>query len=267
MECTLEATNLTKVQSDFKRDGFFLAKGLFKDQINPLEASFDRIVKHLEGGKDNINAVWAGEVSAKLQKQYEKDRPLQIIHTHNVHRYDPLWIKAFMDPHFLEYSTAILGEDIILHHSKLFLKPARFGGAFPIHQDYSYFSTEKDSMIAAVIHLSDGANSMGGLRLFPGSHKLGRLEASSGQVLNQKLLDEYPLENSVSLDIEAGDVLFFHYFTLHGSLPNLSDTPRKTVLVQMYSGHDQMENGKGHIDEKIALQGFNHRMTRPKAGD
>ncbi len=267
MECAYETTNMTKVQSDFQKDGFYLAKGIFKDQIQPLETSFDRIVNQLEGSKDNINAVWSGEVSEKLQKQFEKSKPLQIIHTHNVQRYDSIWLKAFMDSNFLEYSTAILGEDIILHHSKLFLKPAKLGGAFPIHQDYSYFSTEKDSMIAAVIHLSDGANSMGGLRLFPGSHKLGRLEGSSGQVLNQRLLDEYPLEKSVSLDIEAGDVLFFHYFTLHGSLPNLSDTPRKTVLVQMYNGHDQIENSKGHIDERIVLQGWNHRMTRPKAGE
>lgn len=267
MECAYETTNMTKVQSDFQKDGFYLAKGIFKDQIQPLETSFDRIVNQLEGSKDNINAVWSGEVSEKLHKQFEKSKPLQIIHTHNVQRYDPIWLKAFMDSNFLEYSTAILGEDIILHHSKLFLKPAKLGGAFPIHQDYSYFSTEKDSMIAAVIHLSDGANSMGGLRLFPGSHKLGRLEGSSGQVLNQRLFDEYPLEKSVSLDIEAGDVLFFHYFTLHGSLPNLSDTPRKTVLVQMYNGHDQIENSKGHIDERIVLQGWNHRMTRPKAGE
>lgn len=267
MECTLETNNLATVQADFERDGFYLAKGLFKDHLKPLEASFDRIVRQLEKSTDNINAVWSGEVSEKLQKQFEKEKPLQIIHTHNVQRYDLIWLKAFMNENFLDYTSAILGDDIILHHSKLFLKPARLGGAFPIHQDYSYFSTEKDSMIAAVIHLSDGANGMGGLRLFPGSHKLGRLEASSGQVLNQKLLDEYPLEKSISLDIEAGDVLFFHYFTLHGSLPNLSDKPRKTVLVQMYNGFDQIENSKGHIDERIVLQGWNHRMTRPKAGE
>lgn len=63
------------------------------------------------------------------------------------------------------------------------------------------------------------------------------------------LLSDYPIENSVALDIEAGDGLFFHYFILHGSMPNLSDAPRKIVLVQMLSGHGQVEGSKCHIDE------------------
>lgn len=266
MLCTIPS-DLEKIQMDFQRDGYYLAKGVFKDELPELEASFDRIVQQLEASTDNINAVWSGDALANIHQKYKTVKPPQIIHTHNVQRYDSIWLKAFYHQAFLFYVKSLLGEDIILHHSKLFLKPARYGGAFPMHQDYSYFSTEQDSMIAGVIHLTGGDNSMGGLRVYPGSHKLGRLEASSGQVLNKKLQDEYPIENSVSLDIEAGDVLFFHYFTLHGSMPNFSDSPRKTVLVQMYNGHDQMENSKGHIDERIVLNGWNYRMTRPKAGE
>lgn len=266
MFCTLN-TEVEKIQADFERDGYFLAKGVFKDQIPALEESFDRIVRQLESTTDNINAVWPGEALEELHKKYQTVKPPQIIHTHNVQRYDPIWMKAFLDQTFLEYVTAILGEDVILHHSKLFMKPAKVGGAFPVHQDYSYFSTEKDTMIAGVIHLTDGNNNMGGIRVFPGSHKLGRIEASSGMQTNKKFQNDYPIENSVSLDVEAGDVLFFHYFTLHASMPNFSNSPRKTVLVQMYNGHDQIENGKGHINERIALHGWNHRMTRPKAGE
>ena len=266
MLCALN-NEVEKMQSDFQRDGYYLAKGVFKDQLPELESSFDRIVRQLEASNDNINAVWSGEALEELHKKYQTVNPPQIIHTHNVQRYDPLWMKAFYDQGFLEYATAFLGEDVILHHSKLFMKPAKVGGAFPVHQDYSYFSTEKDSMIAGVIHLTGGNNNMGGIRVFPGSHKLGRIEASSGQQANKKFQNDFPIENSVSLEVEAGDVLFFHYFTLHASMPNFSNSPRKTVLVQMYNGHDQMENGKGHVDERIVLNGWNHRMTRAKAGE
>ena len=48
------------------------------------------------------------------------------------------------------------------------------------------------------------------------------------------LLSKYPLEDSQPIEAEPGDVVFFHYFMLHGSKPNRSQQTRKTVLVQMH---------------------------------
>ncbi|MCL6512553.1 MAG: caspase family protein [Anaerolineae bacterium] len=64
---------------------------------------------------------------------------------------------------------------------------------------------------------------------------------------------------------QDGDVLFFHYFTVHGSMPNRSNRVRKTVLVQMYAGDDQVEEGNMHPDEALVLRGWNSRMTRARA--
>ena len=33
----------------------------------------------------------------------------------------------------------LFGDDVILHHSKLFQKPAEQGAPFPMHQDWAYF--------------------------------------------------------------------------------------------------------------------------------
>ena len=60
-------------------------------------------------------------------------------------------------------------------------------------------------------------------------------------------------------------MVFFHYFLLHGSKPNTSDKVRKTVLVQMYAGDDQIEEGNTHINERLVLKGWNHRVTRSQA--
>ena len=64
---------------------------------------------------------------------------------------------------------------------------------------------------------------------------------------------------------EPGDVVFFHYFTIHGSMPNRSDKTRKTVLVQLYAGDDRVEEGNAHPDERLALRGWNHFATRNRA--
>ena len=76
------------------------------------------------------------------------------------------------------------------------------------------------------------------------------------------------MTRATPINARRGDVLFFSYFTLHGSLPNRSDNPRKTVLVQMYSGSDYLlDNSEGaHVNEQLVLAGWNHHMSRARAG-
>ena len=76
----------------------------------------------------------------------------------------------------LKIAEALIGPDIILHHTKLFLKPPRIGSAFPLHQDWSYFPTEKNTMIAALVHISDSTENMGRFRLIPKSNNLGKIK-------------------------------------------------------------------------------------------
>ncbi len=61
----------------------------------------------------------------------------------------------FVNPKFLDIAEQILGPDIILHHTKLFQKPQGKGAPFPMHQDWQYFPTVKDTMIAGIIHVSE----------------------------------------------------------------------------------------------------------------
>ena len=81
---------------------------------------------------------------------------------------------------FLNMAELFIGPDIILHHTKLFLKPPKIGAAFPLHQDWSYFPTKKNSMIAAIVHLTESSEDMGCLRVVPESHNLGKIKNSHG---------------------------------------------------------------------------------------
>ncbi len=60
-------------------------------------------------------------------------------------------------------------------------------------------------------------------------------------------------------------MLFFHYCLLHGLNQNVSDRIRKTVLVQMHSESDRIEDGNGHLNARLILQGWNHATTRSTA--
>ncbi|MBX3751351.1 MAG: phytanoyl-CoA dioxygenase family protein [Opitutaceae bacterium] len=248
------------IKKAFDRDGYYFARGVFKPaEIKHLEREFDRIVRQLTRAGDLNNAQWGGE----RQKQIGGEKSM-ITHTHNVQCYSAAWLQAIQSPRFLAIAEAILGPDIILHHTKLFQKPTENGMPFGMHQDWSYFPSVKDTMIAGIIHVSPATDQMGCLRVYPGSHKLGRAAHTGGQE-PCALLDQYPLEGAVALEAEPGDVLFFHYFTLHGSKHNRSRRLRKTVLVQMHAGDDEIEPGNGHPNARLTLRGWNHRMNRATA--
>jgi phytanoyl-CoA hydroxylase len=254
---------LPEIAGAFDRDGYYLAQGVYADEcLRQMEEDFDRIVSQLQRSGENVNARWRGESVDELDGGAST-----VIHTHNVHRYSARWLHAMQDETFLTVARAILGPDIVLHHSKLFLKPPRAGAPFPVHQDWLYFPTKKDSMVAATIFLTNADESMGGIRVYPGSHKLGRMEGSAGLQVSDSL-KSYPLAKATPVNAKRGDVLFFSYFTLHGSLANTSAHVRKTVLVQMYGGDDYvLENTEvNHVDEQLVLAGWNHHMTRALAG-
>ncbi len=262
MSHTTPIPTADEIRAQFLEHGYYHAKGVFSpSEVAELERDFDRIVHQLLSSDEETNARWSGP---EMDKMNVSDTI--VTHTHNVQKYSAAWTKALLHKGFLDVAEAILGEDIVLHHTKLFQKPAENGAPFPMHQDWDYFPSVKDTMIAGVIHVSRATDEMGCLRVFPGTHKLGRLDQSNGHS-DGEILRNYPIEKAMPVEAEPGDVVFFHYFTIHGSYPNRSQDIRKTVLVQLLSGDDRIEDGIGHPNARIALRGFNHHITRSIANE
>jgi ectoine hydroxylase-related dioxygenase (phytanoyl-CoA dioxygenase family) len=232
-----------------------------RNEMADYERDFDEIVRQISQGGDSFNARWRG-ASADLYS--ETDAVVQ--HTKNVQQFSAAWLRLMLDQRFLGAAKALLGPDIILHHTKLFQKPAERGAAFPPHQDWEYFPTAKNSMLAAVVHVSEATDEMGCLRFFPGSHKLGRLKgAMNGGDL--EFAKRFPMDDSIAVESEPGDVVFFHCCAMHCSRANRSARTRKTVLIQLHAGDDEVESGSvaGHVNVRMVLAGRNRLMTREQA--
>ncbi len=252
----------SEVSTTFAEQGYYVARGVFSPaEVAELEGDFDRIIDQLVDSGENLNARWGGPEIDRISP-----KNTVVLHTHNVQHYSAVWMRALLHPGFLHYATAILGDDVMLHHTKLFQKPGENGAAFPMHQDWEYFPTELDTMMAGIIHVSHSTDEMGCFRVYPGTHKLGKVIGTFGQN-DSEILEKYPLENSTPLEAEPGDVVFFHYCLIHGSKVNTSNSIRKTVLAQLLSGQDQVVAGNGHPNEHIVLSGWNYRMTRSLAND
>ena len=250
-------------KSFFDENGYFLAKNLFKESsISVLEKEFDKIISQLKESGEDINARWGGDVSKETDV---KDS--QVLHTHNVQSFSSLMLNMVQNKNLLNLVETFIGADIVLHHTKLFLKPPNVGSTFPLHQDWSYFPTQNNTMIAAVVHISDSTEEMGCLRLVPGSNKLGKVKDSDGHSFLKEIHGRYPLKSVMPIEGRKGDVLFFHSFTIHGSMPNRSKKPRKTVLIQLYSGRDKIIDDTKHTNVQLVLKGWNYNSTRKTAGN
>jgi phytanoyl-CoA hydroxylase len=247
----------------WQENGYYVARGVFsQDQIKNLEIDFDRMIAQIiNGGEDaNIRKDWGGSEMDRLDGGASV-----VLHSNNPQCFSARWLGALLDPKFLDAVEALIGPDIILHHAKMFQKPAENGSPFPMHQDWPYFPTFQDTLMAGVIHVSNATDAMGCLRVFPSSHKLGRIQENRGQ-LPDEIRAAYPIEKATIIECEPGDVVFFNYLTLHGSMPNRSNAVRKTVLVQMHAGTDEVDpSGPGHPNMRLALRGWNHAVTRATA--
>jgi len=249
-----------EIKKFYDENGYYVARGVFSpDEVKVLERDFDRIVSQIINSGERVNARWGGDTMNKLDGGESV-----IFHTHNVQTYSAAWLQACLHKTFLDVTEALIGPDIILHHTKLFQKPSEKGSPFPMHQDWTYFPSCADSMLAGVIHVSNATDEMGCLRVYPESHKLGRIQGTNGQSYNE-VLEQYPLEGSTPVECEPGDVVFFSYLTLHGSKPNRSNSIRKTVLVQMHSGQDKIEDSNRHPYSRLVLRGWNHTVRRSTA--
>jgi phytanoyl-CoA hydroxylase len=160
------------------------------------------------------------------------DLPRELLHCHNVQFHSALFSRLIVDPRFTDRVAHLIGPNIQLHHTKMFIKPPEKGAPFPMHQDYPYFPHELDTMMAAIIHFDDAPLEKGCVRVVPGSHKFGPLEhlREGGHHLPA---ERFPVAEATPLPARAGDVLLFTYLTIHGSGLNTSSEARTTLLVQM----------------------------------
>ncbi|MEV7969180.1 phytanoyl-CoA dioxygenase family protein [Sphaerisporangium sp. NPDC088356] len=162
----------------------------------------------------------------------------ELRHCHDAQFYSAAFTKLLLDPRFTDVAAAVMGTDNVqLHHTKIFVKPAEKGSPFPLHQDAPHLPHTKHTVGAAIFHFDDAPQEKGCVRVVPGSHKNGLLphiEEGGWHLPPSK----WPLESAVPIEAEAGDVLFLTYLTVHGSGVNTAAEARTTLLIQFRDPED-----------------------------
>lgn len=229
---TSERTGMAaELQESYEQHGFVHVPGVFdQDELDAMRGAIDGIVERAQlVGRDDDH-TWDG---ARSEAGGEA---LRLAAWHNVEYHDAAFTRAILHPRMVDVLTSLLGPDVVLHHSKMLVKPPGTGAPFPMHQDHPYFPHEQHSMVAASVHLDDADEANGCLYLVPGSHREGPMQHEGSWQLDAA---EFPLEVGTPVPAKAGDVVFFNYLTVHGSGVNRSDRIRRNVLFQYAAAGDR----------------------------
>ena len=151
--------------------------------------------------------------------------------------HDVLW-----NPRFVMAASQLLGNSHVrFWHDQLFYKPAKKGGVVAWHQDYSYWTRTKPmAHLTCWCGLDDSTLANGCLQYVPGSHRWGLLEkpdlAGNMMGIMDYLTEEQQASfHPVSVETKAGEAIFHHPLTLHGSGENTSQRPRRAFVINAFA--------------------------------
>ncbi len=219
---------LTDDQLDFYREnGYVLAKSV----LTQGEAALYRQRVHDLAHRLYVESKQGSDATWGAAREHAGGQKTVLQHCHDVQFHDATLARLLTDPKITQIAAQIIGPNVQLHHTKMFIKPPEKGSPFPMHQDAPYFPHENHSMIAAIVHFDDAPLEKGCVRVVPGTHKSLLPHSPDGGWHVDP--EKYSVESATPCPAQAGDVLFFSYLTVHGSGVNSSDEARTTLLIQM----------------------------------
>ncbi len=137
----------------------------------------------------------------------------------------------------VDSAECLLGGEVYHYHSKMIMKDAKVGGAWAWHQDYGYWYQNGvlfPQLCSAFVAVDPCTRENGCLQVIKGSQAMGRIEhiltgdqAGADPERVSEILKRLEL---VYVEMEPGDVLFFHANLLHRSDQNRSDNPRWSMI-------------------------------------
>jgi ectoine hydroxylase len=223
--------------STFHRDGYVLVRALFdKEEADILrntakaDAAFKKNAYDLKDGE-------GGATKLVLWNKVGED----------------IYGTVARSPRVVDAMEQLLGDEAYHYHSKMSIKEPFTGGAWSWHQDYGYWYMNGclyPDMASAFIAVDPNTKENGCLQVLKGSHKMGRVE--HGKFGDQTGADPERVENAMKImdliyvEMEPGDVLFFHSNTLHRSDQNRSPHPRWSLICCYNTKHNNPYKASHH---------------------
>ena len=230
-----EQYKLSDEQVDFFNENGYLAnvKMLDEKQIAIIKSEIEELADSKHPGNHLFYEFHSNESA---------DPSTILFHALGAWRITPGLHDVLWNPRFLVAASQLLGNvPVRFWHDQLFCKPPKKGGVVAWHQDYSYWTRTKPvAHLTCWCGLDDSTKENGCLQYVPGSHRWGLLDKPelAGDLLGitnyltpQQLKEFKP----IPVETKAGEAIFHHPLTLHGSGENKSDKPRRAFVINVFA--------------------------------
>src|SRR5262249_27813859 len=104
----------------------------------------------------------------------------------------------------LDAVQRLIGDNLLLHYSKLNMKPAEVGSVVEWHQDLSYYPLTNHDSLAVLIYLDDADETNGCLRALPGRHRAELMDHTTSGGFQGCITQPVDETEAVNLASKAG---------------------------------------------------------------
>jgi len=175
----------------------------------------------------------------------EKEMPEELEKSgrYNAHLISPLLDEVTHNTKILDTVQSLIGEDILVCGTTLFIKNPNEKGFVSYHQDAKYIGLEPHNWVTAWVAITDSNEHNGCMRMWSGSHKDNFKEHdqkfNEGNLLTRgQTVKNVPTDETTPLILTAGQMSLHHPTVVHGSDLNKSDDRRIGFVIQSYIGTD-----------------------------
>ncbi|MCB1684280.1 MAG: phytanoyl-CoA dioxygenase family protein [Pseudomonadales bacterium] len=227
----------------FERDGYLVVRGLcppalrevlkdaVKSQLDPLLGPVEYEADVGYPGAPANRHVVGGDTPRRLLSACSRDPVLR------------QWATG---PQVGSVLRELFGQAEIFvsqsHHNCVMTKHPGYSSATLWHQDIRYWSFDRPELISVWLALGRETVRNGALKVIPGSHRAqidrGRLD--SVLFLRPELEENRKLiEQARTVELEAGDTLFFHCRLFHAAGMNLTDDVKLSAVFTYHTDDNQ----------------------------
>jgi len=190
---------------------------------------------------------------------------------YNAHLISPLLDEVTHNTKILDSVQSLIGENILVCGTTLFIKNPNERGFVSYHQDAKYIGLEPHNWVTAWVAITDSNETNGCMRMWSGSHKdnLKKHDEkfNEGNLLTRgQTVKNVPKEKTTPLILKAGQMSLHHPLVVHGSDLNRSNDRRIGFVIQSYIGTNVKQIlGKNSVQLARGIDEFNYheKIERP----
>ena len=255
--------------------------------------SLEQINQYKEDGYiapiDVLTKDEAEEVKKEIE-YIEKKWPNEIegLGRNYVHFISPVLDKVSHNSKILDAVESIIGKDILVCGTTLFIKNPDKKGFVSFHQDAKYIGLEPHNWVTGWLAVTDANEENGCMRMLKGSHKkdlkFHDQKFDENNLLTRgQTIENVPINETTPVILKAGQLSLHHPTIIHGSGLNKSKERRIGFAIQSYIGTnvDQVlgkiyvQQARGndtfkfheHVKRPTELMNENDIITRKKANE